>query len=174
MKTTVLLPLTIAFLRSKRIRAVRLRPAEVSFTSGHNLLHSCERRSRTLPSPGAECGRRRSCTRRPWRPVAAGEWRQAPPADSPRLLPRGRHAQALFIRFRHQDGESGCPENLERQDRDGRQRRMGRRDQLCRDGAGGEGRLRGRVHRYRSRRRQRHVRARAPGEDRRLRLSRRA
>ena len=90
-----------------------------------------------------------------------------------RALPRRGDPQAL-AGLGDRDGGVAAGRELERQVPGGRQRRMGRRDQLRGDGLRPAGRLRDRVHRYRAQGRQCALRDRPSGEGRRLRLPRRA
>ena len=87
--------------------------------------------------------------------------------QSLRILPGGRHSQTNQ-RFRHQDRSLAARGWLERQVSGGRERRLGRIDQLCRDGRGGSRRLCERLHRHRARGRTRDLRARSSGKAHRL------
>ncbi len=89
---------------------------------------------------------------------------------SSRVLPRRGHADAEQ-RFRHQSRSLAAGERLEREVSGGRQRRLGRRDQLFRDGGRRPRRVCDRVNRHRACRRPRRVCARPSGEADRLLLA---
>ena len=102
-------------------------------------------------------------SRRPARPLP----------DRARVLPRGGDPDAVQ-RFRHQGGVLAAHHGLEPQVAGGRQRRMGRNDQLRGAGRGRPRRIRHRVHRHRTLHAGRRVRGRASRKADRLLLALRA